>query len=159
VMFLLYHSDRCNTSETVFHWCYVNDLHTTHAVVCWVTTSRHGFVERTNMFHLVASVTKINLCTSSILFNSFTPSFPVLHHPYPLMVFCVSEMDEHPNYHRRWIRILYFSFLRARNYDVVVLQFLLHWVKLEMNSFFLLSPTLLLMQCDSEAYLLSVFAL
>jgi hypothetical protein len=37
-MFLLYHSDRCNTSETVFHWCYVNDLHTTHAVVCWVTT-------------------------------------------------------------------------------------------------------------------------
>jgi hypothetical protein len=38
-MFLLYHSDRCNTSETVFHWCYVNDLHTTHAVVCWVTTT------------------------------------------------------------------------------------------------------------------------
>jgi hypothetical protein len=37
-MFLLYHSDRCNTSETVFHWCYVNDLHTTYAVVCWVTT-------------------------------------------------------------------------------------------------------------------------
>jgi hypothetical protein len=37
-MLLLYHSDRCNTSETVFHWCYVNDLHTTHAVVCWVTT-------------------------------------------------------------------------------------------------------------------------
>jgi hypothetical protein len=35
-MFLLYHSDRCN-SETVFHWCYVNDLHTTHAMVCWVT--------------------------------------------------------------------------------------------------------------------------
>jgi hypothetical protein len=22
----------------MFHWCYVNDLHTTHAVVCWVTT-------------------------------------------------------------------------------------------------------------------------
>jgi hypothetical protein len=22
----------------VFYWCYVNDLHTTHAVVCWVTT-------------------------------------------------------------------------------------------------------------------------
>jgi hypothetical protein len=37
-MFLLYHSDRCNTSEMVFYWCYVNDLHTTHAVVCWVTT-------------------------------------------------------------------------------------------------------------------------
>jgi hypothetical protein len=37
-MFLLYHSDECNTSETVFHWCYVNDLHTTHAVVCWVIT-------------------------------------------------------------------------------------------------------------------------
>jgi hypothetical protein len=36
-MFLLYHSDRCNTSETLFHWCYVSDLHTTHAVVCWVT--------------------------------------------------------------------------------------------------------------------------
>jgi hypothetical protein len=34
-MFLLYHSDGCNTSETVFHWCYVNDLHTTHVVVCW----------------------------------------------------------------------------------------------------------------------------
>jgi hypothetical protein len=32
----LYHSDRCNTSETVFHWYYVNDLHTTHAMVCWV---------------------------------------------------------------------------------------------------------------------------
>ena len=28
-MFLLYHSEGCNTSETVFHWCYVNDLHTT----------------------------------------------------------------------------------------------------------------------------------
>jgi hypothetical protein len=42
-MFLLYHSDRCNTSEIVFHWCYVNDLHTTHAVVCWVTT---GFFHR-----------------------------------------------------------------------------------------------------------------
>jgi hypothetical protein len=28
----------CTTSETVFHCCYVNDLHTTHAVVCWVTT-------------------------------------------------------------------------------------------------------------------------
>jgi hypothetical protein len=38
-MFLLYHSDGCNTSETVFHWCYVSDLHTTHAVVCWVTTT------------------------------------------------------------------------------------------------------------------------
>jgi hypothetical protein len=38
-MFLLYHSDRCNTSETVFHWCYVNDLRTTHAVVCWITTA------------------------------------------------------------------------------------------------------------------------
>jgi hypothetical protein len=37
-MFLLYHSDQCNTSGTVFHWCYVNDLHTTHAVICWVTT-------------------------------------------------------------------------------------------------------------------------
>jgi hypothetical protein len=40
-MFLLYHSDRCNTSETVFHWCYINDLHTTHAVVCWVTTETY----------------------------------------------------------------------------------------------------------------------
>jgi hypothetical protein len=38
-MFLLYHSDGCNNSETVFHWCYVNDLHTTHAVVCWVTVA------------------------------------------------------------------------------------------------------------------------
>jgi hypothetical protein len=37
-MFLLYHSDRCNTSETVFHWCYINGMHSTHAVVCWVTT-------------------------------------------------------------------------------------------------------------------------
>jgi hypothetical protein len=37
-MFLLYHSDRCNSSEMVFHWCYVNELHTTHALVCWVTT-------------------------------------------------------------------------------------------------------------------------
>jgi hypothetical protein len=45
-MFLLYHSDRCNTSETVFHWCYVSDLHTTHAVVCWVTTVSDTF--RTN---------------------------------------------------------------------------------------------------------------
>jgi hypothetical protein len=40
-MFLLYHSDRCNTSEAVFHWCYINDLHTTHAVVCWVTSAGH----------------------------------------------------------------------------------------------------------------------
>jgi hypothetical protein len=39
-MFLLYHFDRHNTSGTMFHWCYVNDLHNTHAVVCWVTTSR-----------------------------------------------------------------------------------------------------------------------
>jgi hypothetical protein len=39
VMFLLYHSEGCNTSDTVFHWCYVNDLHTTHAVVCWVTAA------------------------------------------------------------------------------------------------------------------------
>jgi hypothetical protein len=23
----------------VFYWCYVNDLHTTHVVVCWVTTA------------------------------------------------------------------------------------------------------------------------
>jgi hypothetical protein len=37
-MFLLYPSDQCNTSGMVFHWCYVIDLHTTHAVVCWVTT-------------------------------------------------------------------------------------------------------------------------
>jgi hypothetical protein len=36
-MFLLYHSEGCNTSEMVFYWCYVNDLHTTHAVVRWVT--------------------------------------------------------------------------------------------------------------------------
>jgi hypothetical protein len=42
-MFLLYHSDRCSTSETVFHWCYVNDLHTTHTVVCWVTTVSNIF--------------------------------------------------------------------------------------------------------------------
>jgi hypothetical protein len=38
-MFLLYQSDGCNTSEMVFHWCYVNDLHTTYAVICWVTTA------------------------------------------------------------------------------------------------------------------------
>jgi hypothetical protein len=37
MIFLLYHSNRCNTSVTVFHWCYVNDLHTTNVVVCWVT--------------------------------------------------------------------------------------------------------------------------
>jgi hypothetical protein len=41
-MFLLYHSDGCNTSETVFHWCYINDLHTTHAVVCWVSARGWG---------------------------------------------------------------------------------------------------------------------
>ena len=28
-MFLLYHSEGCNTDGTVFHWCYVNDLSTT----------------------------------------------------------------------------------------------------------------------------------
>jgi hypothetical protein len=38
-MFLLYHSEGCNISGTVFHWCYVNDLHTTHAVVCWFTAA------------------------------------------------------------------------------------------------------------------------
>jgi hypothetical protein len=38
-MFLLYHSEGCNTSETVFHWCYVNDLHTKYAVVCRVTAT------------------------------------------------------------------------------------------------------------------------
>jgi hypothetical protein len=36
-MFLLHHSEGCNTSEILFHWCYINDLHTTHAVVYWVT--------------------------------------------------------------------------------------------------------------------------
>jgi hypothetical protein len=36
---MLYHSEGCNNSETVFHWCYVNDLRTTHTVVCWVTAS------------------------------------------------------------------------------------------------------------------------
>jgi hypothetical protein len=41
-MFLLYHSDGCNTIERVFHWCYVNDLHTTHAVVCWVAAAEAG---------------------------------------------------------------------------------------------------------------------
>jgi hypothetical protein len=41
-MFLLYHSDGCNTSETVFNWFYVNDLHTTHTVVCWVTARLLG---------------------------------------------------------------------------------------------------------------------
>jgi hypothetical protein len=44
-MFLLYHSDGYNTSETVFHWCYVNDLHTTHAVVCWVTIEPADIVQ------------------------------------------------------------------------------------------------------------------
>jgi hypothetical protein len=48
-MFPLYHSEGCNTSETVFHWCYVNDLHTTHAVVCWVTA------KNANLVHKVAS--------------------------------------------------------------------------------------------------------
>jgi hypothetical protein len=28
-MFILYHSERCNTSGRVFQWCYVNDLRTT----------------------------------------------------------------------------------------------------------------------------------
>jgi hypothetical protein len=28
-MFLLSHSEGCNTSGTAFHWCYANDLHTT----------------------------------------------------------------------------------------------------------------------------------
>jgi hypothetical protein len=36
-MFLLYHSDRCKTSGTLFHLCYINDLHTTYVVVCRVT--------------------------------------------------------------------------------------------------------------------------
>jgi hypothetical protein len=49
-MFLLYHSDRCNTSEMVFHWCYVNDLHTTHTVVCWVTTL-HQAIRFTGLVH------------------------------------------------------------------------------------------------------------
>jgi hypothetical protein len=42
----LYHSDGCNTSETVFHWCYVNDLHTTHAVICWVTHNQAAVDKR-----------------------------------------------------------------------------------------------------------------
>jgi hypothetical protein len=38
-MFVLYHSEGCSTSDTMFHWCYVNDLHNTHEVVCWVTAA------------------------------------------------------------------------------------------------------------------------
>jgi hypothetical protein len=30
----------------VFHWCYVNDLHTTHAVVCRVTTGGISAVKK-----------------------------------------------------------------------------------------------------------------
>jgi hypothetical protein len=37
-MFLLYHFDLCNTSGAMFHWFYVNDVHTTHVVVCRITT-------------------------------------------------------------------------------------------------------------------------
>jgi hypothetical protein len=54
-MFLLYHPDRCNTSEMVFHWCYVNDLHTTHAVVCWVTTGGERWSSATNSLALAAT--------------------------------------------------------------------------------------------------------
>jgi hypothetical protein len=45
-MFLLYHPEGYNTSETVFHWCYVNDLRTTHVVVCRVTTFSVGWGEQ-----------------------------------------------------------------------------------------------------------------
>jgi hypothetical protein len=34
----IYYSDGCNTNGTMFHWYYVNELHTTHVVVCQVTT-------------------------------------------------------------------------------------------------------------------------
>jgi hypothetical protein len=61
-MFLLYHSDGCNTSETVFHWCYVNDLRTTHAVVCWVTTQRN-----TNFLKWYMHLKEINLPVMNLM--------------------------------------------------------------------------------------------
>jgi hypothetical protein len=36
-MFLLYHYEGCNTSGTVFYWCYINNLHTTPCR--WLTTT------------------------------------------------------------------------------------------------------------------------
>jgi hypothetical protein len=59
-MFLLYYSDGCNTSETVFHWCYVNDLHTTHAVVCWVTTTSQPCDEIQEDLQIYTSQININ---------------------------------------------------------------------------------------------------
>jgi hypothetical protein len=39
----------------VFHWCYVKALHTTHTVVCWVTTGGERRSSATNLPALVAT--------------------------------------------------------------------------------------------------------
>jgi hypothetical protein len=81
-MFLLYHSDGCNTSETVFYWCYVNDLHTTHAVVCWVTAlSSHHADE-----HILLLV---HTPQPTLLDNPMTPFQP----PYQEMMVCVIKVS------------------------------------------------------------------
>jgi hypothetical protein len=50
-MFLLYHSERYNTSGTVFHWCYIRLAYYTmqwyagsphHESGAWTGMSRHG---------------------------------------------------------------------------------------------------------------------
>jgi hypothetical protein len=72
-MFLLYHSDRCNTSETVFYWCYVNDLHTTHAVVCWVTTVGSlplAIVVVASLLSTLSYLSLVKRCLSSTLIPS-----------------------------------------------------------------------------------------
>jgi hypothetical protein len=50
-MLLLYHSEGCKTSETVFHWCYVSDLCTTP---CNVMSGHHIVVIQ---FYLVRAST------------------------------------------------------------------------------------------------------
>jgi hypothetical protein len=84
-MFLLYHSDRCNTSETVFHWCYVNDLHTTHAVVCWVTTGFHpaeSLRSQNNAFN--QTIIRHNQLSPDLRFSSWQEDYELLvcSHPH-----------------------------------------------------------------------------
>ena len=64
-MFLLYHSEGCNAGETVFHWCYVNDLRTTHAVDEARTTTCAISGSISEVSHMYGDLRRLPYLTSS----------------------------------------------------------------------------------------------
>jgi hypothetical protein len=101
-MFLLYHSDRCNTSETVFQWCYVKDLHTTHAVACWVTTGTFKYhlanwslvSKKRSLENLgIPNLVEMNLC----LLASWTMRFQLGGHKFWKQIIDYKYVVNDPN--------------------------------------------------------------